>query len=52
PHPCPICHKPFPTRPNLRDHLRLHNRARNHPCTLCPKTFYRSQDLLRHQSTH
>ncbi|KAJ3203333.1 hypothetical protein HDU67_010244, partial [Dinochytrium kinnereticum] len=54
PYPCPTCQKPFPTRPTLRDHLRLHNRARNHPCVHpgCTKTFYRSQDLLRHQSTH
>ncbi|KAI9365992.1 A designed zinc finger protein bound To Dna, partial [Zopfochytrium polystomum] len=51
-YPCPTCPKSFRARANLRDHLRIHNRARNHPCPTCHKTFYRSQDLLRHQSTH
>jgi hypothetical protein len=53
-HPCDICHKRFRSISNLRDHRRNHQRTRTHHCDQpdCNKSFFRKQDLFRHQATH
>jgi len=49
---CPICHKQYSARGNLKTHMIIHDEKRAFKCGVCGKKFVRKQELFAHYRTH
>ena len=49
---CPICHKKYSARGNLKTHMIIHDENRVFKCGVCGKKFVRKQELFAHYRTH
>jgi KRAB domain-containing zinc finger protein len=50
--PCLICHKVFPYRSHLYEHVKVHTNDRPYQCEVCGKAFKRTGDLTTHARFH
>ncbi|KAH8271773.1 hypothetical protein KR044_005378 [Drosophila immigrans] len=51
-YPCPLCHRPFGTRHNLKRHYMIHTGEKPFSCTKCRKPFRECSTLKKHMVTH
>lgn len=49
---CPICGKPFATKHNLNQHIRVHSGERPFICPVCGKGFKQKAHMQKHLSAH
>lgn len=51
-YPCPLCHRPFGTRHNLKRHYMIHTGEKPFSCSKCRKPFRECSTLKKHMVTH
>ncbi|KAH8384267.1 hypothetical protein KR200_002581 [Drosophila serrata] len=51
-YPCPLCHRPFGTRHNLKRHYMIHTGEKPFSCSKCRKPFRECSTLKKHMATH
>ncbi|XP_052101778.1 zinc finger protein OZF-like [Mytilus californianus] len=49
---CDICFKPFTHKPNLRKHMRIHEKIKPYKCDICRMAFTMKQNMQTHRLTH
>lgn len=49
---CDICLQPFTNKPNLRKHMRIHDKIKPYKCDICGMAFTMKQNMQNHRLTH